>query len=308
MAKKAQSKRRGRSDVQSAADERPHQEIESANPQKVNQDIPENDPNMEDVGSSESRTILHQHSTEPSQFVSVAQFNELRDAFRNLQGYLMGVLGDSQGQNHTTSVKRGEHTNQEQQQPMGGSVLPAEQQAPATVRPTEQIVQPPTSVPLTQATPTAAVDQGTLDSTLIAGANLVSTNPEPVTPLPNDTAQGVTEADLFGSSNPVRPAIKKTVTTPTPLPIYKGDEKSPFVKTILETPIPADFELPKMRDFDGKGDPEMHVDKFRMQMKFKRASDEVCCLAFEGTLFGAAKLWFRNLQPGSIHNFEQLSS
>ena len=34
----------------------------------------------------------------------------------------------------------------------------------------------------------------------------------------------------------------------------------------------------------------------------------MCCLAFEGTLFGAAKLWFRNLQPGSIHNFEQLSS
>ena len=59
MAKKAQSKRRGRSDVQSVADERPHQEIESANPQQVNQDIPENDQNMEDVGSSESRTILH---------------------------------------------------------------------------------------------------------------------------------------------------------------------------------------------------------------------------------------------------------
>ncbi|KAL4564204.1 hypothetical protein LXL04_028260 [Taraxacum kok-saghyz] len=66
------------------------------------------------------------------------------------------------------------------------------------------------------------------------------------------------------------------------------DFRSPFTDEINETPVPKGLKGPRIRMYDGTGDPDDHS------------------LYFAGTLDGSARYWLASLLPKSIGSFEEL--
>ena len=83
--------------------------------------------------------------------------------------------------------------------------------------------------------------------------------------------------------------------------------ESPFTKRVDEYPLPAKFKVPQLETFDGLKDPLDYLDSFRMVMRLQGVSDEIMCRAFPTNLRGLARIWFNQLETGSIDTFAQLS-
>ena len=83
--------------------------------------------------------------------------------------------------------------------------------------------------------------------------------------------------------------------------------ESPFTKRVDEYPLPAKFKVPQLETFDGLNDPLNYLDCFRTIMHFQGVSDEIMCHAFPTNLRGSARVWFNQLETGSIDIFTQLS-
>ncbi|GAA0148738.1 hypothetical protein LIER_36786 [Lithospermum erythrorhizon] len=58
--------------------------------------------------------------------------------------------------------------------------------------------------------------------------------------------------------------------------------------------------MPKLRTFDGMGDPSNHLKAYDSQLSFCASEDDVYVRAFPGSLSGAALKWFHKLPPNSI--------
>jgi hypothetical protein len=83
--------------------------------------------------------------------------------------------------------------------------------------------------------------------------------------------------------------------------------ESPFTKRVDEYPLPAKFKVPQLETFDGLKDPLDYLDSFRTVMRLQGVSNKIMCRAFPTNLRGSVRVWFNQLETGSIDTFTQLS-
>uniref|UniRef100_A0A2N9F549 Retrotransposon gag domain-containing protein n=1 Tax=Fagus sylvatica TaxID=28930 RepID=A0A2N9F549_FAGSY len=83
--------------------------------------------------------------------------------------------------------------------------------------------------------------------------------------------------------------------------------KTPFTNTVDDYPFPTKFKVPQLENFDGLRDPLDYLDSFRTVMRLQGVSNEIMCHAFPINLRGSARVWFNQLETGSIDTFAQLS-
>ena len=85
-----------------------------------------------------------------------------------------------------------------------------------------------------------------------------------------------------------------------------GETYSPFSAEILARPCNGNFKLPTIPPYDGKTDPNFHVQHYETWMTMQGQADATLCQAFSLTLTGLGFEWFRGLRPGSISSFKVL--
>jgi hypothetical protein len=83
--------------------------------------------------------------------------------------------------------------------------------------------------------------------------------------------------------------------------------ESPLTKRVDKYPLLAKFKVPQLETFDGLKDLLDYLDSFRTVMHLQGVSDEIMCRAFPTNLRGSARVWFNQLEIGSIDTFAQLS-
>ncbi len=88
---------------------------------------------------------------------------------------------------------------------------------------------------------------------------------------------------------------------------YTGEE-SPFVREVVEAPMPSDFRVPRLETYDGRSDPQAHLTKYKRSMVLHGADDATLCKCFEVTLSGPATAWYNSLAHGSLLSFQELST
>ncbi|XP_019160889.1 PREDICTED: uncharacterized protein LOC109157437 [Ipomoea nil] len=84
--------------------------------------------------------------------------------------------------------------------------------------------------------------------------------------------------------------------------------RTPFTAEIMAQPYPLDLRIPGNKEYDGRTDPEVHINTYYGNMLMMGVTDAVMCRAFYSTLSGPAVDWFRTLQPGSISDFASLAA
>ncbi|XP_057949272.1 uncharacterized protein LOC131144550 [Malania oleifera] len=80
----------------------------------------------------------------------------------------------------------------------------------------------------------------------------------------------------------------------------------PFIREVMEVPLPSKFEMPTFERYEGLSSPIDHLDTFRVLMQLQGAPDAIMCRAFAATLKGSARDWYRTLRPGSIVSFSEM--
>ena len=63
---------------------------------------------------------------------------------------------------------------------------------------------------------------------------------------------------------------------------------------------PKRFKLPVIKAFEGKFDPQDHLDHFNDLMELRLVSKFAKCRVFVATLIGGTKKWFRSIPAGSV--------
>ena len=83
---------------------------------------------------------------------------------------------------------------------------------------------------------------------------------------------------------------------------------SPFRKEIREAPLPERFELLNIKVYEGKADPQDHLDHFNDLMELHMVSDLGKYRVFIVTLSNREKKWFRPMIPRLVTSWQQLST
>ncbi|XP_019181910.1 PREDICTED: uncharacterized protein LOC109177021 [Ipomoea nil] len=81
-----------------------------------------------------------------------------------------------------------------------------------------------------------------------------------------------------------------------------------FMAEIMAQPYPLDLHIPGNKEYNGRTDPDVHINTYYGNMLMMGVSDAVMCRAFYSTLSGRATEWFRTLDPGSISCFANLAT
>ncbi|GMN66218.1 hypothetical protein TIFTF001_035276 [Ficus carica] len=71
-----------------------------------------------------------------------------------------------------------------------------------------------------------------------------------------------------------------------------------------EVPLPDKFTAPQFILYEGRIDPDDHLELYIGHMVFHGYPEEIMCRAFRNTLSEAARQWFMKLQPNYIPNWE----
>ena len=82
---------------------------------------------------------------------------------------------------------------------------------------------------------------------------------------------------------------------------------TPFTNDVMSTHYPQDLRIPLVRTYNGRSDPQDHINMYYGSMLMLGVCDVVICRAFFAILVGRAAEWFRSLEPHSIANFSQLA-
>ena len=72
---------------------------------------------------------------------------------------------------------------------------------------------------------------------------------------------------------------------------------SPFNQKVREARLLKGFKLPAIKAYDGKSDPQDHLDHFNDLMELHLVSKLAKCRVFVVTLMKGAKRWFRSIPP-----------
>ncbi|GMN38363.1 hypothetical protein TIFTF001_007585 [Ficus carica] len=86
-----------------------------------------------------------------------------------------------------------------------------------------------------------------------------------------------------------------------------GAAEPPFTPTIMSTPYPTRFKMPSMASYDGSSDADEHLENYRAYMQIQSANEAALCKSFCLTLTGAARQWYRRLDPRLVSSFQQLA-
>ena len=82
--------------------------------------------------------------------------------------------------------------------------------------------------------------------------------------------------------------------------------RHPFSETIIETPLPKNWNNFTMEKYDGGTDPDEHIAVYTTQISLYTWNDAILCRVFPTTLKGGALSWFTRLPPLSIDCFNTL--
>ncbi|XP_074377426.1 uncharacterized protein LOC141718951 [Apium graveolens] len=86
-------------------------------------------------------------------------------------------------------------------------------------------------------------------------------------------------------------------------------DREPVVTQEIELyrpPPGEERQFPKISEFNGKGDPEDHCEKYELLMVGMGHNDIMLCKMFKTYLKGSASMWYKSLKPRSIGSYEQL--
>ena len=75
---------------------------------------------------------------------------------------------------------------------------------------------------------------------------------------------------------------------------------SPFSIEIQQASLPIGFRMPTMTTYEGKTDPQDHLDAFNDQMDLLQVSSRARCRCFAVTLIATTKKWFRQIEPETV--------
>lgn len=87
------------------------------------------------------------------------------------------------------------------------------------------------------------------------------------------------------------------------LHIIEVDVSSLLLANILAITLPPKSRIPQIAEYYGKTDPRDHIRTHDTLMLGRRATDDIRCILFSGTLKGMAPNWFHSLEPWSITSF-----
>ena len=76
--------------------------------------------------------------------------------------------------------------------------------------------------------------------------------------------------------------------------------RSPFCRKIHEMKLPEGFKLLIIKAYEGKSDPQDHLDHFNDLIELHLVSDMAKCRVFDVTLTNRAKKRLKSISAGSI--------
>ena len=79
---------------------------------------------------------------------------------------------------------------------------------------------------------------------------------------------------------------------------------SPFSRKIRDVPLLKGFRLLDIKAYEGKADPQDHLDHFNDLMELHLVSVLAKCRVLAITLSNGAKKWFRSLTLGSVTSWQ----
>ena len=119
------------------------------------------------------------------------------------------------------------------------------------------------------------------------------------------SAADVRAAKLEEELKEMKSQVKAKATKNLDMLVHRSE--SPFTKRVDEYHLLAKFKVPKLETFDRLKDPLDYLDSFKTVMCLQGVSDEIMGRAFPTNLRGLARVWFNQLETGSIDTFTQLS-
>ena len=82
---------------------------------------------------------------------------------------------------------------------------------------------------------------------------------------------------------------------------------SPFTAFVTSFPLPLNFRMPQVENYDGSKDPLDHLESFKTLMHLQGVP-KIMCRAFPTILKESTRIWFSRLTPNSISTFKELSA
>ncbi|KAL0447683.1 UNVERIFIED_CONTAM: hypothetical protein Slati_1896200 [Sesamum latifolium] len=109
------------------------------------------------------------------------------------------------------------------------------------------------------------------------------------------------------SRQPTAPLPSRGVEDPYLLLAVAPPRRSPFSSAILAETLPADVKVSNLPEYDGTGDPQVHLDKFYAKIDWYDLSEAAYCKVFRTTFSKRALAWFNQLPAGTISSLKQLT-
>ncbi|XP_024023030.1 uncharacterized protein LOC112092074 [Morus notabilis] len=82
----------------------------------------------------------------------------------------------------------------------------------------------------------------------------------------------------------------------------------PFTENIIRVPLPNKYKSPTIPLYDGRSDPDDHLEVYTGHMVLHGYPEEVMCRAFRNHLSDSARRWFRSLKPNSVTSWDDLKN
>ena len=101
-------------------------------------------------------------------------------------------------------------------------------------------------------------------------------------------------------------ALKGRVSSDLDDLVHRTD--SPFTMSVNSFPLPPQFRMPQVENYDGNKDLLDHLESLKTFMHLQGIPDEIMCRAFPTTLKGPVRVWLSRLTPNSISSFKELST
>ncbi|XP_024032291.1 uncharacterized protein LOC112094827 [Morus notabilis] len=82
----------------------------------------------------------------------------------------------------------------------------------------------------------------------------------------------------------------------------------PFTESIIRVPLSDKYKPPPISLYNGRSDPDDHLEVYTGHMVLHGYPEEVMCRAFRNHLSDSARRWFRSLKPNSITSWDDLKN
>lgn len=80
----------------------------------------------------------------------------------------------------------------------------------------------------------------------------------------------------------------------------------PFAQRVMDEPIPPKFKMSTFKIYEGTTDLVEHVETFEAKLNFHVVTNPIKCEAFQISIDGATRNWYKQIMSGLIATFRQL--